>query len=314
MKAQWPQPGRKVARQIAGHANGAGGAAILWVIGVDERGRRLASPGDVEPADWWAQTAKCFAGLAPRLLDTLVVPFGGERVVALVFETDRAPYMVTTDGRCGVEREVPWRAANQTRSAHREELLRMLVEQAQVPQAEILEATVSLTKQDVDAGGRVQDGTRPPSPFTLELWMRLFVSATDPCHLPEHRQDVILRGEEAGAIGMEDLELFGPRGAAVRVSQTGIRHGDLLDSLVVTGRSGLQVNSSGQLTLRATARPEQQTAEAVMREQVLELALALGIDRSPSSLTIRVTLTRQSHLAQPRSEGQPHETLALFAR
>lgn len=44
LKAVWPEAGRKVARQIAGHANAAGGAPILWVIGADERGRSLRSP------------------------------------------------------------------------------------------------------------------------------------------------------------------------------------------------------------------------------------------------------------------------------
>lgn len=313
LKAQWPEPGRKVARQIAGHANTAGGSTILWVIGADERGRSLTSPRGVEPADWWAQTAKSFAGLAPTLLHTLVVPVRGERVVALVFETDRAPYLVTTDGQGGVDREVPWRSANQTRSAHREELLRMVVEQALVPQAEVLEGTLTLTKLAPNADRTGPDGSPIVSPFTLYLRAGLFVSATGPCHLPEHRQKVTLQGRETGAVPMHGLQLYGPRGAAVRTSQSGIAYGDLLDSLVVAGRSGLQVNSSGQLTMSATAHPDKETADALLRERTVEVIMALGVDRSASAMTAHATLTRDESAIRPRQEWDDHDTLAVFS-
>lgn len=313
LKAVWPEAGRKVARQIAGHANAAGGAPILWVIGADERGRSLRSPHPVEPADWWAQTSKWFAGVSPQLAHTLVVPVRGERVVALVFETDRAPYVVTADGQGGVHREVPWRSANQTRSAHREELLRLLVEKAQVPQAEVLEATLTLTKSDDDDERWAADGTRPSSPFTLHLRMRLFVSATSPCHLPEHRQKLTLYGDETGPIALSGMELIGPRGAAIRTSQSGLAYGDLLNSLVVAGRSGLQVNASGQLGVNATTYPEVAVAESLLREQSLGLTLNLGVDRSPSAMTAQTTLTRkEGGLIQPRQEWAHYETLAVF--
>ncbi|PYS76160.1 MAG: hypothetical protein DMF66_16260 [Acidobacteria bacterium] len=38
LKAAWPNDAYKAARQIAAHANPAGGEPILWVIGVDQKG------------------------------------------------------------------------------------------------------------------------------------------------------------------------------------------------------------------------------------------------------------------------------------
>jgi hypothetical protein len=133
MKSDWPADHRRAARQIAGLANVAGGEQILWIIGIDEDAHSLATPSDIEPAAWWGSVSRWFAEVAPEIA-LLTVPTRHGTVVVLEFETRRAPYLVTTTGAGGVDREIPWRVANSTRSAHRSEILRSLVGEARAPQ------------------------------------------------------------------------------------------------------------------------------------------------------------------------------------
>ncbi len=58
------------------------------------------------------------------------MPFGSVIVVAMLFETDRAPFVVKnpaygTVGGDPVSLEVPWREGATTRSARRRDLLRL---------------------------------------------------------------------------------------------------------------------------------------------------------------------------------------------
>lgn len=129
LKAKWPDDPAKAARRIAGHANAARGEHILWLIGVDEENGVLGVDYR-EMTDWFAGVSKQFDGLAPRCYD-LNVPTGkGRTVVALLFETDRAPFVVVnpafgnTKGE-GVRFEVPWREGTQVRTATRSDLIRL---------------------------------------------------------------------------------------------------------------------------------------------------------------------------------------------
>ena len=74
-----------------------------------------------------------FDGQAPSVQD-LAVTVGDAVVVALVFGTDRAPFVVKNPG----EFEVPWREATGTRSARRAELLTLLSPLQKLPSVEAL--------------------------------------------------------------------------------------------------------------------------------------------------------------------------------
>src|SRR3712207_5876612 len=82
LKSQWLDP-QKAARQIAGHANGARGENILWLIGVDQK-KGVIGADHMELADWYAKVKAQFDDLAPQLID-LNVPVKGKTVVALFF-------------------------------------------------------------------------------------------------------------------------------------------------------------------------------------------------------------------------------------
>src|SRR5438874_12877281 len=93
LKREFIEP-EKAARRIAGHANSSGGEAILWVIGADEKSGQLFSVKD-DTADWWSRVQSRFEGIPPTLTD-VALSVDGKNVKALLFDTDRRPFVVKT--------------------------------------------------------------------------------------------------------------------------------------------------------------------------------------------------------------------------
>jgi len=179
LKAKWLDA-KKAARRIAGHANAAHGEPILWLIGVDEE-EGVVGANNEELANWSAQVRAEFDGLAPQILRDLNVPVEGGTVVALLFDTDRAPYVVKNPAygqpQGGpVQLEVPWREARSTRSASRSELLRILSPIQKNPSFELLDAWLKVYPEQADYrpnGPRYRDG---PKNLTWKLKMEFYVA------------------------------------------------------------------------------------------------------------------------------------------
>jgi hypothetical protein len=144
LKSQWPDDAYKTARQIAGHANAAHGEPILWLIGIDERNRQIAGADYRELANWWPKIQSLFSELPPDMIH-LNVPYDGKTVVALLFETERRPFVVKVPGGGPIEVEVPWRDGNGTRSAKRRELITILTAASKNPTVEVLKAQLCLS-------------------------------------------------------------------------------------------------------------------------------------------------------------------------
>ncbi|MET0466899.1 MAG: hypothetical protein ABW007_27305 [Chitinophagaceae bacterium] len=122
-KSSWLDA-KQIARQIAGHANAAHGQDILWLIGVDEKAGAVRGAESNELANWYPQLKKEFdGGFAPGLLANVNIFIGGVSVVALLFGTGDAPYMVKVPNTDRLE--IPWREGTRTRSATRSELLKI---------------------------------------------------------------------------------------------------------------------------------------------------------------------------------------------
>ncbi|HUW19439.1 MAG TPA: hypothetical protein VMW16_09065 [Sedimentisphaerales bacterium] len=66
LKAVWPEDHKKAARQIAGHANAAGGEPILWLIGVDEQ-NGVTGANYTEISAWRQSVEAKFGELPPSL-------------------------------------------------------------------------------------------------------------------------------------------------------------------------------------------------------------------------------------------------------
>jgi hypothetical protein len=136
LKAAWIEE-KRAARRIAGHANAARGESILWVIGVDEE-RGLLGVEHKDLAEWWVKVQAEFDGQAPALTDINIKLDEEITIVALLFETDRAPYVVKNSSGGAISYEVPWRDGTAIRTATRADLIRLLVPVVHAPQVEVL--------------------------------------------------------------------------------------------------------------------------------------------------------------------------------
>ena len=133
-KREWPED--KKARQLAGSLNRAAGDPVIYIIGLDEKTGLVTDVSGIDVLNWWNQIVPKFDQTPPEIARHMdvVVDSSGEKVVALVFASDRAPYVVKT-GSANPSFEIPIREGSGTRSAHRDEILRMLMPTVKVPTA-----------------------------------------------------------------------------------------------------------------------------------------------------------------------------------
>jgi hypothetical protein len=178
-----------VARQIAGCANASMGNDFILLIGVQEKPHfEVLGAADNEAANWWTKVKNCFAGAAPSA-KTYVVPYEEKSIVAIVFDTALAPFMVKNQWRKAANQkgdiaaEVPWRELNGTRTATREELLSILVFSELTPACELLECKLAQEHKT--------------TPFTL-LTMTLYLEPKTERQvvIPFHRCEVYVRAPD----------------------------------------------------------------------------------------------------------------------
>jgi hypothetical protein len=263
-KRTWPSP-EKAARRLAGHANAARGAEIVWIIGVDENAGPVGTESK-ELSDWWAGTVSWFDGPAPGLTD-LVIHFEGRLFVALAFETDRAPYVVRNplfgqQGGGSISFEVPWREGTSVRSASRADLIRLLVNQISVPEIEalngygVMRAVKNFPSNDV-AGIAV----------SFNLWVYFTPRSEGTTVIPFHRCSCAARSIVGNKL-MEDFEVSVNRPSTYHPS------GSRPDSVTMERTSSeLIVHGPGKCQLVA----ERQNNELPAWIQNSELALRFRI-------------------------------------
>lgn len=178
LKATWPEA-KQAARIVGGMCNAAGGQPVLLLIGVDEKAGRITNASNVEVADWNATLRAEFDREAPSLIHTLPVHKEDTTVVALLFDSSRAPYVLKNPvanqpGAGPVQFEVPWREGNAIRSARREHLLRILEPEARSPVLEILSGSMMYRPGENDC-------------WDYDLDLELFASVRGGCTLIAHR-------------------------------------------------------------------------------------------------------------------------------
>jgi len=186
LKSTWPAEPGEAARRIAGHANAARGSPILWLIGVDERSGVVVGAERAELANWYPQVGSHFDGLAPAVTDLNIPTAEKLTVVALVFETDRSPYVVKASND---RLEVPWREGTRVRSATREDLLRLLWRLHRLPTLEQRRGSMTAT-----FGG---DAAGPFVEWTLEAWLYVYPEGEGYVVFPVHKCIIAARIGEA---------------------------------------------------------------------------------------------------------------------
>ena len=205
LKAEWPRDHFRAARRIAAHANTARGEPILWLIGVDEKEGAVGADFE-ELSNWFSRVRSRFDGhLAPSLI-SLAVPYEDKTVVALFFETDRAPFVIRNpDGTGAITHEVPWREANSTRSALRADLIKLLYPIQKNPRAEVLDGFVVL------ANALPGQGQQHKFHLALSLKLYLITNASETVVIPFHRCRAAFRPEgQADEAVFENLTISPP--------------------------------------------------------------------------------------------------------
>ena len=282
IKAQWPDA-EKAARRIAGHANAAHGEPILWLIGIDER-KGVVGVNNEELANWYAGVKAEFDGLAPQMLRDLNVPVAGTTVVALLFDTDRAPYLVKNPayGQSNggpVQLEVPWREARSTRTASRSDLLRILSPIQKNPSFELLDAWLKVYPELVRERGISTYGEDPKN-LTWKLDMDFYVAPRMDARvvIPFHRCRASF--EIPGHIARTQFEsiVMEPL-SSVYFGYGG--HTKKIDSLTIEStKYEVLINGPGKITLRSEAnlpRGETDCKEVEIRVSLLPVDSAHAI-------------------------------------
>jgi hypothetical protein len=164
---------------------------VLWLLGVDEGSRSVPGADYEEVSNWLARVRAQFDELMPSVKH-LNVPWGGSTVVALLFDTDRAPFVVRNPHFGSrpddpISLEVPWREGTVTRSSSRSDLLSILTPVAALPRMETLFARVTgylFTPEEDESPPEVQ--------ITFEG--RVYVVPSDERSLvvPDHRTSMSL--------------------------------------------------------------------------------------------------------------------------
>jgi len=178
----------------------------------------------------------------------LIVPTGSAAVVALLFETTRAPYVVKNPDGGTVQLEVPWRDGTSVRSARRSDLIRMLVPLQQVPEVEIRQGRLSTY---------VQQQPNTKSVLSWTLWLELYLVPLSQARivLPFHR----CRGavSVSGFLPETNVEVTLAPGAEHRLGS------DPIPSLTIGGgNTELLVEGPGSAYLRASFRTDVTDAQA----------------------------------------------------
>jgi hypothetical protein len=149
LKSDWIDP-IKAARRIAGHANAAHAEPILWLFGVDEK-EGAKGIENIDLARWFDQIKSQFDGISPEST-SIIVPWKNISILAIIFETDRAPYVIKNPAGGSIQYEVPWRDSTSVRSANRSELLTILVPLQRIPLIEIITGKLIARKQTNNIG------------------------------------------------------------------------------------------------------------------------------------------------------------------
>ncbi len=247
LKADWIESA-KAARRIAGHANSAHGEVILWLIGLDEK-QGVKGVDNNDFANWFSAVQSQFDGIAPDST-SISVPYRDTTILAIIFETDRAPYIVKNPSGGQIQFEVPWRDGTATRTANRAELLRILVPLQRLPTLEVLSGSLMALQ------------TSEENIWSWRVELQLYVTSMlqTPVAIPFHQCNATLElSHYLTQTPLSELALRPPPlwpGLSFRTVNSDTPRPQF-DSVTMDGtRSELIVQGPGKFQLTATAETE----------------------------------------------------------
>jgi hypothetical protein len=268
LKASWIDP-LKAARQIAGHANASRGARLLWLLGVDEERQLVPGVELAEMSAWLSSVRSHFDGLMPTVTH-LNIPTGEATVVALLFETDRAPFVVKNPhfgSRADdpIAFEVPWREGTKTRSADRSELLRILSPVAELPHFEVLWGRADGYLFTPENKSEDEEQESPHVQLSVDLDIYVVPNGERTVVIPGHRTTMLVQwsGTEQMVADRVSLSLPRPR----------------VESLISVLESELLVQGPGTFRMHGNFQDEPRPAPAspLIVDCLLEPVLASSV-------------------------------------
>lgn len=135
----------------------------------------------------------------------LNIPVDGKTVLALLFETDRAPFVVKNpDGKLP-HREVPWRENISIRTAKRSDLIKLLTPLEKLPEIEIIDLELNAC-----IGGRPNYLGAQSCPDQLYLESNLYIVSKnrERIIIPFHRCKVIFKIGELSYFESNYVEIY----------------------------------------------------------------------------------------------------------
>ncbi|MDV6245288.1 hypothetical protein [Rhodococcus opacus] len=215
-----------------------------------------------------------------------------------------------TNGKDGVNREVPWRNGTKTDTATRAQLLSILVENATVPEFELInpKLTASESGAGADAG------------IVLLFTAELFISATARAMLPKHRWSLTVISPE-----WDDASTPLPRFDLTALPHTPNRpligrdaNGPFLPPPepepespqgVLVRKAGIYVNGSGSVKLSGRCEPLNGFHAQTVEEQAeFEVAVEMPVDRLARAASCRQRLTHVPNSRNRRAVGEWRST------
>ncbi|MBL8077124.1 MAG: ATP-binding protein [Anaerolineales bacterium] len=175
LKSNWIEPAN-AARRIAGHANAARGENILWLIGVDEK-EGVTGVDYKDYAEWFSKVNSQFDNRLAPDATCINVPYEGLTVLAIVFNTDRAPYVVKNPNGGAIQFEVPWRDNTSIKTANRSQLLQILVPSQNIPKINALSGNLLVREGYHDKDWHWE--------MTLQLYVSSYIQT--PLVIPFHQ-------------------------------------------------------------------------------------------------------------------------------
>lgn len=317
LKWELPQDVHKAARQIGGSANAAGGAPVLWIVGLDEKdGSINASVCEEDAAKWWPAVQRWFGdGVSPGLADfRRVVVAQAEWVTVLQFSTEDAPYLVKTASGGQVEAEVPWREGTSTRTARRHQLLRSVTARAALPEFEPIGGDVFLVASNESGRSSEAEYVRGP---TVNLNVEVFVSVDSswgPSVLPRHRQEWLL------TVGGRDQPVV-LKGALVRAGTRTVREqggGRLIMKhfpagyIDVADGSTMVINGSARVNVTAHAEVSTEVERAFKDASQVHLRAVLPADRQDHATVLTATFQALTPSERDALRGADTAKTAIF--
>jgi hypothetical protein len=270
LKREFLANASKAARRIAAHANDSRGDLCLLIIGADEK-EGIIGANDVEFSSWWPQIASQFNGIAPDIIHHLSIPRGDSKhVVAVLLDSTRAPYVIQNPdfgtSKTPIEFEVPFRQGVHTRSARREDMLKILAPLAALPECEVISCSAG-------------QGSDPRGPL-VSVSIQLYLTA-------QPGQEAIVRRHKCAvyvSVAGEDTRL------QFHVESLGVPSGFRETSSIVGTKNELTIRGAGMVYLVAQIR----ASAGDMAKQTLNVVASLDIAFANKTLDLQMSL-KPSH-------------------